>query len=489
MNRPLLTLLVADFAFVSCSGGIPASSPGYGSIDTMGRHHLRSTNTSSSPIQHVIIMMQENRTPDNLFHYLKGADIANHAMNKNTPVKMTPLSMTAPFDLNHSHLGFLNDWDNGKMDGFGTHLNQRNAKYGPFHYVPYNEAKPYLEMAQQYAFADHMFQTNQSGSFASHQYIVSGSSSADPTSTWSVASNAYSSKVGQKPEAGCDANQYSYVKTIDPNDGTWGPDVFPCFDRPVLSDLLDEHSVSWKYYQHELGPGLWHAFDAIQHVRYGADYANVVTPPESILTDIKKGQLPSVSWVMPADSKHSDHPGSLSAEGPSWIAAVVNAVGESKYWGSTAIFVTWDDWGGWYDHVQPQQFGNYYELGFRLPLLIVSPYAKPGYVSHVQHEFGSILNFAEETFGFPKGSLGTTDVRADDLMDAFDFTQEPIPFVKIVARPFHPVVKGDDTPDSDPDDPYPGQPHNLTYGAETSQLIPESRELFVRVQGEARLGY
>ncbi|HEY1428031.1 MAG TPA: alkaline phosphatase family protein [Candidatus Tumulicola sp.] len=460
MKRPVTALFAASFTLAACNG-LPASSPTahYGAAALTHRVHPRYT----SPIQHVIIMVQENRTPDNLFHYLKGADIAEYALDKKQLVKLTPMSMAAKFDLNHSHAGYLLDYNNGKMDGFGSHLTHKNSAFGPFHYVPYNEAKPYLEMARQYAFADRMFQTNQSGSFPSHQYLVSGDANAEPDTPWEVSSNAYASKVGPRPGTGCDANRFSYVKTINPYDGTDGPTPYPCFDRPALSDLLDSQGVSWKYYQHELGPGLWHAYDAIQHVRYGPDYANVIPHPEQILTDIKNGQLPGVSWVMPADAKHSDHPGSESSEGPSWISAVVNAVGQSQYWDSTAIFVTWDDWGGWYDHVAPPQMNNYYELGFRLPLLMISPYAKPGYISHDQHEFASILNFAEETFGIPKGSLGSTDVRADDLMDAFDFTQTPIAFTKIKSPPFHPVVKSKDPPDDDPDDPYPGEPDNVDY--------------------------
>ncbi len=144
----------------------------------------------------------------------------------------------------------------------------------------------------------------------------------------------------------------------------------------MLSDLLDFQGVPWRFYQVGLGPGLWHAYDSIRHVRYGPDYANVVTPPTTILSDISTGSLPGMSWVLPADSKHSDHPGNRSNEGPSWVAAVVNAVGNSQYWNSTAIIVTWDEWGGFYDHVPPPMMNDYMELGFRVPLLVISPYAK-----------------------------------------------------------------------------------------------------------------
>jgi phospholipase C len=142
---------------------------------------------------------------------------------------------------------------------------------------------------------------------------------------------------------------------------------------------------------------------------------------------------------MPASDAYSDHPGSRSAKGPSWVAAVVNAVGQSQYWNSTAIFITWDDWGGWYDHVAPKMY-NHFELGFRVPLVIVSPYAKAGYVSHRRHEFGSILRFSETVFGL--GSLGATDKRSDDLSDCFDFKTSPRKFVTIKAPPFNP---GSDT--------------------------------------------
>ncbi len=132
-------------------------------------------------------------------------------------------------------------------------------------------------------------------------------------------------------------------------------------------------------------------------------------------------------WVTPT-ALDSDHALSNNGSGPSWVAAIVNAVGESQYWKNTAIFVTWDDWGGWYDHVKPQIY-NSYELGFRVPLIVISPYAKNHYVSHAQHEFGSIFNFTEKIFGLP--SMHTTDARADDLFDCFDFNKSPTKFKPI----------------------------------------------------------
>jgi phospholipase C len=405
-----------------------------------------------SPIRHVVIVVQENRTPDFLFQNIPGADIAKTAIDAHGHVvALQPMSLAAPYDLDHGHGAFLRDYDEGKMDGFGEDLNRvQQHGGGPFRYASPDQVRPYHTLARQYVFADRMFQSDQAGSFPSHQYLVSGSSEALPRVSFNASSDPYSTVTSEKGGAGCDARPNTVVDTIDPRDGSPGPTPFPCFDRPVLTDFLDGRGVSWRYYQDHLGPGLWHAFDAISHVRYGPDYANVITPPETILTDARHGALPGVAWVMPADDKHSDHAGSESAEGPSWVAAVVNAIGQSPEWNSTAILITWDDWGGWYDHVSPHQYPNYFELGFRVPLVIVSPYAKQGYVSHVHHEFGSILAFCERVFHIPKGALRSTDVRADDLMDAFDFKQPPRPFVKIQSHRFIPARGGASQDAEDP---------------------------------------
>ena len=186
-------------------------------------------------------------------------------------------------------------------------------------------------------------------------------------------------------------------------------------------DLLDAKNVSWKYYTPE-PYFLWTGPDAISHIRYGADWANVSIPETNVFSDIAQGHLPTVSWVIPTGA-NSDHANTLSNTGPSWVADVVNAIGASQYWKNTAIFVTWDDWGGWYDHVKPPIYDSY-DLGFRVPLIVISPYAKAAYVSHTQHEFGSILHFIEEQFGL--GSLGYTDARADDFSDCFNFSQTPL---------------------------------------------------------------
>jgi phospholipase C len=265
-----------------------------------------------------------------------------------------------------------------------------------------------------------MFQTDHASSFPSHQFIIAGQS---PYAFGSPSNSTY---------WGCDAPPGTTVNGIDAN-GNGTPNVFPCFDYNTIGDLLDRAGHSWRVYTPEIGlpDGLLDGFDAIRHIRYGPDWnATYDTPETNVLTDIPAGKLADFTYVYPQD-ENSDHAEGGTATGPAWVASIVNAIGESQFYANTAIFVTWDDWGGWYDHVPPQQL-DAYGLGFRVPLMVISPYAKRGYVSHVQHEFGSILKFTEETFGL--GSLGTADARADDLSDCFDFTQTPGTYTPVATK-------------------------------------------------------
>ena len=403
-----------------------------------------------SPIQHIVIIVQENRTVDNLFNGLPGADtVTTGPTSTGQTVALHPVDLAAPYDLSHKHAAFTTEYNAGNMNGFDREATfckpcaatpPPDAAYG---YVPQTQVQPYWTMAQSYAFADRMFQTNAGASFSAHQYLISGTAATDSTGRLFAMDNPNGVNFGFT--GGCDSKAGALVRLINPITNDQSQRTFPCFDHAVLMDLLDARGVTWRYYQYKSGPGLWNAPDAIRHVRYGPDFAYVVNTSSQVINDINANNLAGVTWVTPTATQ-SDHAYLTDGSGPAWVASVVNAVGNSPYWANTAIFVTWDDWGGWYDHVLPQQF-NYYELGFRVPLIAISPYAKSGYVSHVQHEFGSLLRFTEETFGLP--SLGYTDARADDLSDMFDYSQTPLPFVTIHARP----VRASTIPDlRDPDD-------------------------------------
>jgi phospholipase C len=385
-------------------------------------------------IEHVVIIFQENRSTDNLFNGLPGADTVTSGTNSaGDTIKMKSAPLTAPWDLDHSHPSFNTEFDGGRMDGFNLDRSScTNHKktciptdLRAYAYVPQQDEKPYFTMAESYAFGDKMFATQAGPSFPAHQYILTGTSTVSQSSTLRASENPLNPL--QKFTGGCDSPSGSLVMLIDEN-GTEDQQVYPCFERPALTDLLGAKGLTWRYYQAHPGPGLWNAPDAIKHIREGSQYSTeVVSPPSQVLTDIGSGNLATVVWVTPT-AKASDHAGLTNGTGPDWVASVVNAIGESSYWNNTVIFVTWDDWGGWYDHVTPQQY-NSYELGFRVPLIAIGPYAKQGYVSHVQHEFGSILKFTEKAFGL--GSLGATDVRADDLSDCFTFSGKPRAFTPI----------------------------------------------------------
>jgi phospholipase C len=444
---------------------------------------------ATQKIQHVIVIVQENRTPDNLFQdpvlIKEGADIAQSGKNLKSPTGttvLTPTSLVTDYDLSHAHAAFTKTYDDGNMDGANlievdcgagaTNCPPPNAEY---EYVQASDVQPYYTLAETYTFGDRMFQTNQGPSYPAHQFLLSGTSMA--STQFTVPSNLF---VAENPNGvlepgantGCTSPPTEFVKVIDTTNmdpmTNETKTVYPCFDHPTLTDLLDQNSISWKYYTPSPG-SIWTAPNSISHMCgpnaappnattcTGSDWVkNVVLNQTEVLSDISAGQLPAVSWVIP-DADESDHALANTGEGPSWVASIVNAIGGGQYWASSAIIITWDDWGGWYDHVVPPvSTTNSYEMGFRVPLIVVSPYAKAAHISHVQHDFGSILKFVETVFNLPTINPGNpaayADSSADDLLDCFDFTQTPLKFRNIAAPLDAAHFLNDKRPRRDPDD-------------------------------------
>ena len=418
---------------------------------------------SSGKIQHIVVIFQENRTPDSLFQdsvlISRGADIASTGTNsQGQTIPLSQIDLANDYDLSHTHSAFVSMYDNGKMDGAdliftSCHVGATNCPPHPqFMFVNPSQVKPYFQLAEQYTFGDRMFQTNQGPSFPAHQFIISGTSAPTATSDLFAAENLNGGRI-----AGCIALPGTTVELIDPS-GNESSAIYPCFEHATLTDLLDAKGITWRYYTPGAG-SIWTGPDAIQHICQpqtqngklvctGRAWSNVIIPQTQILTDISKNQLAQVTWVIPS-GRESDHAGANDRSGPSWVASIVNAIGNSPYWANTAILITWDDWGGWYDHVAPQVI-NSYEYGFRVPLIVVSPYAKAGYISHVTHDFGSFLKFMEKNFNLP--SLGYADVRADDLSDCFDYGQTPLTFQTIPAALDANFFLNDKRPPTDPDD-------------------------------------
>jgi phospholipase C len=262
-----------------------------------------------------------------------------------------------------------------------------------------------------------MFPSNfDSSSFISHQYIIAAQASSTvnyPIGPW-----------------GCEGGSGDVIPTVTAH-RTIGRSIEPCFNNATLGDELDNAGVSWRYYTSMVhgGGGAWSAYRAIKHIYDGHDWSkDVITPQTRFFKDVSGGVLPAVSWVTPT-CVNSDHAGCGSNTGPDWVASLVNAIGESQYWDSTVIFIFWDDYGGWYDHVPPRLV-DYDGLGIRVPLLMVSAYAKKGCVSHVHYEHGSILKFLEDQWGLPR--LSASDARANPIsQDCFDFSAPRRPFMKI----------------------------------------------------------
>jgi phospholipase C len=392
-----------------------------------------------------------------------GADIASSGVNSSgQTIVLSPITLANRYDLSHAHDAFVDMYDGGKMDGADKiRISCAKGAICPpnpqFMYVNPSEVQPYFQMAEQYAFADRMFQTNQGPSFPAHQFIISGTSAPSANSGLFAAENPYAIP-GILRSAACTAPSVETVAMIDPSGGE-STHVYPCFERPTLTDLLNAKNITWRYYTPSAG-SIWTGPNAIQHICVpqiqngqlictGADWAqNVILDQTKVFTDITNNQLAQVTWVIPT-GQESDHPLSTDGSGPSWVAQIVNTIGTSQYWSNTAIFITWDDWGGWYDHVAPE-IVNSYEYGFRVPLIVISPYAKPAYLSHVRHDFGSILKFIEETFNLP--SLGYADLPADDLMDCFNFNQTPLTFQTIPTPLDAAHFLNDPRAPTDPDD-------------------------------------
>lgn len=403
----------------------------------------------SQKIKHVVIIVQMDRSFNNLFYGYPGAKTATYGYDsKGRKVRLKPVSLATKWRIKPNFYAVCNG--TGSIPGTDCRMNGFDRekwtcgkpgevrcpiKYPPYAYVPHDEIKPYFEMAKQYVVADEMFAANfDGGSFESLQYIIAAQDDGTVGSPSGL--------------PGCGGGPHDWIKTIG-DVRQRGKRVHPCFDYTTLGDELDAANLSWAYYQSGGSDGIcgadnnsdrrpddssyafWSAYWAIKHICYGPDWKkDIISPETQFLSDVKAGNLRTVSWITPS-FEDSDEPGNDSTTGPSWVASLVDAVGESKYWDSTAIFVFWDGFGGWFDPVAPEYVDDD-GLGIRVPMLIISPYAKQAYVSHVHYEHGSILRFVEDDFGLPQ--LSESDMRASSpARDCFNFNQAPREFVPIKA--------------------------------------------------------
>jgi phospholipase C len=450
------SIAIAAIALIlwGCAGA-GGSAPSGAPVELRGAARAQ-RGSSGGKIQHVVIIIQENRSLNNLFMNYPGATTSTYGYNtKHQQIALQPVTLATAWDLQHNAQGFIKSCrgtgsvpgTNCRMNGFDKQRWSCGKPSGPpcpnpdppYSYVPQYEVQPYWAMANQYVLADQMFGSDfDTSSFVSHQYAIAAvnpnSSVDNPDTLW-----------------GCPGGPSDRIPVLGPNRNYADGAEVPCWDPPTLGDELDSAGLSWAFYAAAVKGGgsfscgdggiggdagkgrvgIWSAYQAIKHICYGPDWnADVISPSSQFLTDVANGRLRTVTWITPTYA-NSDHGGSGSSTGPSWVTQLVNAVGESQYWDSTAIFIFWDESGGWFDPVAPAYVDND-GLGFRIPLLVISPYAKQGYVSHVSYEHGSILKFVEDQFGLAR--LAASDTRANSPeADCFDFSQPPRQYVPITS--------------------------------------------------------
>ena len=317
----------------------------------------------SSPIKHVVIVVKENHGYDNYFGPFPGGSGVAMAQSPNPP----------PADPNHRHAAWLS------RDTTAPRVQFQQA-----------DIPAYWRLASQFTLCDNYYTDVAGPSTPNHLMLIMADSAL------------------------IDNPKTNYRKHPGP----------PVYDQPSLPSQLDAAGLSWRNYN-------GYAFEFIKHT------AGNNKPWQQFATDVAAGNLASVSWLY-ADAALSEHPADTAAEksagagnvtkGMQWTVDQVNAVMSSALRAQTAIFVTWDDWGGWWDHVTPPELekwsdGTQFRLGGRVGCLVISPYAKKGYVSHAQHSHVSLVKFCENTFGLP--SLNARTAASDGMEDCFDFSQAP----------------------------------------------------------------
>jgi phospholipase C len=433
-----------------------------------------------SNFQHIVFIVQENRTPDNFFQGLCSPPYGSANSCSTTPsstqydiqtsnwlnkkaasgvIQPIAASIISTFDMNHKHTGYVDLCDADpatgicRMDGQAINFcEQPCAANSQFEYVDSSTGvlDPYLNMVRRYGWANYMFQTSQGPSFSAHHFLFGGTS-APTTADDALGIFAAENAVPSQKTSGCIAQTGTNLQVIN-SAGVEFETIYPCLEHQTLPDILPA-GITWKYYSAGAG-WIGNAPTGIGHICgstgpggacKGTEWiGNDDLNPVDVLTDIAACRLRSVSWITPT-TLNSDHAKGTDGSGPAWVASIVNAIGTSTtcdnntgYWNNTAIFVTWDDWGGWYDHEPPPlaaapQSG--YQYGFRVPLIVISAYTPAGRIDNTRfYDFGSFLRFAENNFGLAEGALNFADARsATDFSAFFYLSHKPRMFTVIPA--------------------------------------------------------
>lgn len=418
-----------------------------------------------SNIQHIVFIIKENRSFNNYFGLFPGAVGATSCKVSNGDTITLRHTPDRVRDMGHDWSDAVTAIDGGKMDKFDlVKLGNVKGDYMTCSQLQETDIPNYWSYAKTFVLADHMFSSLKGPSFPNHLYTVT----ADDED--GVISNP-SNNEEEAGSWGCDAPAGTYVQVMNTEGEV--SDEPPCFSSTTLADLLESAGVSWAYYAPSQGESgyIWSTLDSYSQIRNSTLWTEHVLPYTQFATDAAAGNLPAVSWVVqPGDQ--SDHPPASSCAGENFTVGQLNALMQGPEWDSTAVYLTWDDFGGFYDPVPPPVI-DYYGFGPRIPLLIISPYAKPAYISHTQYELSSILKTIEERFSLP--SLNGRDIAANDTLDSFDFSQKPLSPLVLETRtcPAGPIVSV--TPDK------------LFFGDQTLNTSSATQALTVTNTGNATL--
>jgi len=463
--RSVLVSLLVLVAWVACASN-PSVTPSSGP----------SLHGKQQKFEHIVFLIQENRTFDNIYggpNPFPSADAATAgAVSVGTPRPLAKVALECTYtvrvyncsrqDPDTYHPQWLTACNPAspppftvggpspcRMNGFDKNQTSDLDDGQIYSYVDRTEVKPYWDAATSYALGDRFFMGHNSESYTAHQYIFSGQSQNVVDGPVFPLPTPAAQKYFITPW-GCDSPAGTTTFSLDPITGVesakpTGP--LPCFQYPALASLVAANpKLSWRLYAYSICQNI-NALDVNSTIRNSSVWpgevektcpnatavtnANFTTPEDKFLTDVggANGTLASVTWLLPG-AITSDHPGvPYGYCGPWWVASVINAIGKSKFWDSTVLFIFWDDWGGYYDHVAPYTVRDQAGPGFRVPLLVVSPYSKRGVV-HTNTEFATLLQFAETNFNL--GSLNATDTskNLNNFDDFFDFSA-PRSFAKI----------------------------------------------------------
>lgn len=364
-------------------------------------------------IQHTVFILKENHTFDNYFGTYPGADgVTSGPISTGQIVPLSPMPDRYQASLCNGWNCALEAMNGGKMDQFDLIYGGALTAYTQ---LSEQGIPNYWAYAHQFVLGDQFFASSPGPSLPNDLFTIAAQSGG-------VISDI--TDLGPGPPY-CGGDTTATVQVMDSSGNITSQ--FPCFDFQTLADRVQNAGLTWKFYS----DGTATVFNLINHIGNDPQLKDHFVPTAQFLTDVQTGQLPNMSWLIPSESEN-EHPPASICEGENWTVNTLNTLMQGPNWNSTAVFIAWDDFGGFYDHVPPPQLDQF-GLGPRVPLLIISPYARQGYISHTVYEHSSILKFVETRYQLQP--LTARDSEASNMLESFDFNQDPQPPLILQPRP------------------------------------------------------